>query len=147
VNESDLLNYLAPSEDTAFTCACCLEKKNSPFHIHFIGQRELHKFRTRWRYYKVNFNPECCYEPMEILRMGVNELITMAFEGGNPQDKVGVKINHPSFEEPILVPFDRLDRFTATKVVNALEESIGDQVNFTDEFEFETTQISAPIRI
>ena len=85
---------------------------------------EVRKFGATGYEYRVHWREvEKAPDVQKTVKEALGEAISGAFrDGGHPQDRVGVEVNHPALERPINIGFTTQEKLTSDKIVRTIEK-------------------------
>ena len=76
-------------------------------------------------------------------RQAIDTLLDQQFANAHPQDRVGMQINHPGLNTPILIPFRAREQLNADTIVEHIEAVEQSDTDFSldEQVEFKFTTV------
>ena len=97
-----------------------------PSHFYALGspeRREVKKFRLTQEVYRVNFRHLDQVRDVDaVLQAMFGDALQQVFADGQPGDRVGVMIDHPTLRQPYYIAFRRQGDITADRLLSIWQE-------------------------
>ena len=85
-------------------------------------QQHVRKLRTTGTAFRVTFNKlDECRDVNEYVEEAFGELLNRAFQDAQPSDDVGVEIQHPGLNRPVIIPFRKRYELTPSSIVGVIQ--------------------------